>query len=63
MNLLTSRWEQTAEALTTETIKPRRTDVSVRLTALAWAPVWRILYDDGSGERTLTLPAYVRPGP
>ena len=33
------------------------------LTALAWAPVWRILYDDGSGEREVTLPAYVRPGP
>ena len=63
IDILTTRWEQTAEALTTETIKPRRTDVSVRLTALAWAPVWRILYDDGSGEREVTLPAYVRPGP
>ena len=58
---ITARWEQVADALTTEQIKPRRTDVDVRTTALAWVPMWQVQYDDNLGERTTSIPAYIRP--
>lgn len=55
---IADRWEHVADQLTTEQLKPRRTDVNVRATALAWAPVWQVRYDDGRGERTISIPAY-----
>jgi hypothetical protein len=55
---ITARWEQVADALTTEQIKPRRTDVDVRTTALAWVPMWQVRYDDNLGEQTASIPAY-----
>ena len=58
---ITARWEQVADALTTEQIKPRRTDVDVRTTALAWVPMWQVRYDDNLGERTASVPAYTPP--
>jgi hypothetical protein len=57
---ITERWNQVAAALTTEQLKPRRTDVDVRATALAWAPVWQVRYDDGRGERVTSVPAYTK---
>jgi hypothetical protein len=62
IDAITARWEQTTTALTTEQLKPRRTDVDVRATALAWAPVWQVRYDDGRGERTTSIPAYMKAG-
>jgi hypothetical protein len=58
---ITERWDQTTAALTTEQLKPRRTDVDVRATALAWAPVWQVRYDDGRSERVTSIPAYLKP--
>ncbi len=60
IDAITERWDQTTAALTTEQLKPRRTDVDVRATALAWAPVWQVRYDDGRGERTTSVPAYTK---
>jgi len=57
---ITARWERVADALTTEQIKPRRTDVDVRTTALAWVPMWQVRYDDNLGERTASIPAYIQ---
>lgn len=58
---IAERWEHVTDQLTTEQLKPRRTDVNVRATALAWAPIWQVRYDDGRGERTISIPAYVEP--
>ena len=60
IDAITARWEQTTAVLTTEQLKPRRTDVDVRATALAWAPVWQVRYDDGRSERTTSIPAYMK---
>ena len=62
INAITERWEQVTAALTTEALKPRRTDVNVRAAALAWAPVWQVHYDDGRGERVTAIPAYTGTG-
>jgi hypothetical protein len=58
---ITEQWERTIDQLTTEQLKPRRTDVDVRATALAWAPVWQVRYDDGRSERVASIPAYAQP--
>ncbi|HHW88401.1 MAG TPA: DUF87 domain-containing protein [Chloroflexi bacterium] len=60
IDAITERWEQITAVLTTEALKPRRTDVNVRAAALAWAPVWQVHYDDGRGERVTTIPAYLK---
>ncbi|MFO7632956.1 MAG: hypothetical protein R6W76_10465 [Caldilinea sp.] len=58
---IADRWEHAIDVLATEQLKPRRTDVSVRATVLAWAPVWQVRYDDGRGERVTSIPAYTQP--
>ncbi len=58
---ITARWERVTEGLTTEQIKPRRSDVDVRATALAWAPTWQVCYADNLGERTVSIAAYIQP--
>lgn len=58
--VITEQWERTIDQLATEQLKPRRTDVDVRATALAWAPIWQVRYDDGRGERVASIPAYTR---
>jgi len=55
------RWEDVLDNLVTEAVKPRRTDVNVRAVMLAWAPLWRVVYEvDGREEATIVL-AYVEP--
>lgn len=55
---ISARWENVAEEVTTDELKPRRTDVDVDLVTLAWRPSWVIRYDDGYRERTVTIPAH-----
>ena len=55
---ISARWENVAEEVTTDELKPRRTDVDVELVTLAWRPSWVIRYDDGYRERTVTIPAH-----
>ncbi|UCC88674.1 MAG: hypothetical protein JSV81_05020 [Anaerolineales bacterium] len=57
---VTHRWEDAMNELTTQEIKPRRSDVNVQLVALAWSPTWLISYDDGGRTRTDTISAYPR---
>ncbi|HSB09115.1 MAG TPA: ATP-binding protein [Blastocatellia bacterium] len=45
---LEGRIDANAEQLETTSIKPKKTNISVQLVALAWAPFWR----DGSGTAT-----------
>ncbi|MFQ5614425.1 MAG: helicase HerA domain-containing protein, partial [Anaerolineae bacterium] len=42
---ITRKWADLLEDLTVEELKPRRTDVDVRLAALAWQPFWLITYN------------------
>ncbi len=49
------------EELVAEELHPRRTDVDVRLVALAWLPLWLITYDDGVRAREATIAAYLAP--
>jgi chromosome segregation ATPase len=55
---ITREWADLLDELTTEELHPRRTDVDVRLVALAWLPSWQITYHDGVRTRTATLAAY-----
>lgn len=55
------RWEDVLDNLVTEAIKPRRTDVNVRAVTLAWAPLWRVVYEIGGREESTIVPAYVEP--
>ena len=58
VNEITRKLEKALDDLTTEELMPRRTDVNVRLLALAWLPFWLITYDDGGFPRVTTIPAY-----
>jgi len=58
---ITRKWDDLLDDLSTEEITPRRADVNVRLAALAWTPSWLITYNDGTGSRTATVPAYALP--
>jgi hypothetical protein len=55
---IAQRWDDAVNELTTDEVKPRRTDVDVQLVALAWLPHWLIDYDDRGRTRTTTVPAY-----
>ena len=55
---ITQKWADLLDDLTTEAVHPRRTDVDVRLVALAWLPSWRITYHDGVRSHTATMAAY-----
>lgn len=57
VNEITRKWDEALDDLTTEELKPRRTDVNMQLLALAWLPFWMITYDDGF-PRITTIPAY-----
>jgi len=47
-------WADKLDDITTREVKPRRTDVVVQFCGLAWAPVWRVVLEDGG---VLELPA------
>jgi len=55
------KWESVLDRLTTEELKPKRTDVDVQLAALAWAPAWQISYQDAGRTHTTAIPAYPQP--
>ena len=58
---ITHRWIELLDDLAVEEIHPRRTDVDVRLLALAWLPLWLISYSDGIRTREATIAAYMTP--
>ena len=55
------KWADLLDDLTTEEIRPRRTDVDVRILALAWLPFWLITYDDDVRSLEATIAAYSIP--
>ena len=58
---ITAQWEHALDEISTTEIKLRRSDVNLEATMLAWAPYWRIQYDDGTRDRTTNVPAYHLP--
>jgi hypothetical protein len=58
---ITQKWDNVLDDLTTEEIAPKRSDIDVRLVALAWLPSWLITYDEGGRPRTTAVPAYPQP--
>lgn len=58
---ITLKWDNLLTDLSQETLTPRRTDVDVKLVALAWLPSWVIRYNDGQRLRTDTIAAYQLP--
>ncbi len=58
---ITRQWADSLEDLDVEEIHPRRSDVDVRLAALAWLPFWYITYTDGTGTGTAMVAAYRLP--
>jgi hypothetical protein len=58
---ITRRWTDLLDDLAIEEIHPRRTDVDVRLVALAWLPSWLITFDDGIRSHRVTIPAFHEP--
>ncbi len=55
---ITQRWEHAVDDLTTQELKPRRTDVDVQMVAIAWLPSWSISYKEGGRTRTTSISAY-----
>jgi hypothetical protein len=55
---ITQEWENATDQVTTQELKPRRTDVDVQVLALAWVPSWLISYKKGGRTRTTFAPAY-----
>ena len=58
---ITRKWADLLDDIATDEITPRRTDVNVRLVALAWLPSWLISYDDGLSNQRATIAAYPLP--
>ncbi len=55
---ITQRWEHAVDDLTTQELKPRRTDVDVQMVTIAWLPSWLISYEEGGRTRTTSVSAY-----
>jgi hypothetical protein len=55
---ITPKWVDILKALTTHTLRPRRSDVKISVIGLAWAPSWVLTYSQGGRYQTATLPAY-----
>lgn len=55
---ITQKWEEVQDDVSTEEVKPRRTDVDVQMVAVGWLPSWLVRYDEGGRTRTRAVPAY-----
>jgi hypothetical protein len=58
---ITRQWSDQLDELTTEELHPRRTDIDVRMTALAWLPAWLISYGPTDRPQTASIAAYPQP--
>ncbi len=58
---ITRKWAELLDDLTTEEVKPRRTDVDVEYVAVGWMPSWLVTYHDGIALRRAAVPAYALP--
>jgi hypothetical protein len=57
---ITQKWDEAQKSLTGQEVKPRRTDISIDLVALAWSPFWVLTYSDEGVSKKMAIPAYAR---
>ena len=57
---IAARWEETLDDIQPYEVKPRRTDMSVDLVAVAWLPYWEIIYETGGRSVSDRIPAWRR---
>ncbi len=56
---IADEWEKSAGLIEKVKISPRRSDVDIEMTALAWAPHWWVAYTDDRGRsKEGNIPAY-----
>lgn len=56
------RWDEALETVTTSVVRPKKTDCTVELVALAWLPFWEIGYRTaGGGLSHERVPAWEAP--
>ncbi len=47
VDVITEKWDSAIESTEKFIVKPRRSDVNIRLVAVGWAPNWLLRYQDG----------------
>ncbi len=52
------RWDEALDEVEEVELKPRRSDISLSLVAVAWRPFWEVEYEDSRGVHTLAIPAW-----
>ncbi len=57
---IAARWEETLDNIEPYQVKPRRADVSVDMTAVAWLPYWEIVFDAGGRTVSDRIPAWTK---
>ena len=58
IDIITKKWETAEDDIDYIEIKPKKSDVEVRIFTLAWAPRWRIDYKDKEQKRQEIISAY-----
>jgi hypothetical protein len=56
---ISTRWENVDEEIIIEKIRPRSTDIQLRLMAIGWMPFWSIKYAEGTASCSAKIPAYI----
>ncbi len=54
---IAERWSDSLDELGSKEVGPRRSDVNVRLTSLAWVPHWLVTYKDDFGTHSTAISA------
>ncbi len=54
---ISDRWAEKLEEIEQVSLTPRRADVTVEFCGLAWAPVWRVVFDAQGAGQQIELPA------
>jgi DNA-binding protein YbaB len=57
---ITEKWDGALNDISEDLLKPRRSDVIVKLVALLWTPIWHVTHRDGATQKDITLPEYTR---
>jgi hypothetical protein len=58
---ITLKWANLLDEVSREEVMARRSDVDVRMVALAWLPSWHFVYGEETSLRTATIAAYQLP--
>lgn len=56
---IVDKYEKATERITLEEIKPKRTDIKIKLIALAWKPYWIVHYKEKGLSETTALEAFI----